>query len=131
MEDILGYSSAFFFGVCPVFLYLCVFMTLLWIPVGSTVESQNVFGLFSRKYSRVMGEDGAWGGPGSCQGGDLEGCAVSKQVGERESIRRVSVSLSPVCSFCFLLGCTHRLPTAPRGIALLLPQLQSVHISLN
>jgi len=40
-------------------------------------------------------------------------------------------SFSPVCSFCFLLDCTHRLPTAPWGIALLLPQLQSVHISLN
>lgn len=40
-------------------------------------------------------------------------------------------SLSPVCSFCFLLDCTHHLPPAPLGIALLLPQLQSVHISLN
>lgn len=34
-------------------------------------------------------------------------------------------------SFCFLPGCAHRLPMAPQGIALLLPQLQSVHISLN
>lgn len=34
-------------------------------------------------------------------------------------------------SFCFLPGCTHRLSMAPQGIALLLPQLQSVHISLN
>lgn len=40
-------------------------------------------------------------------------------------------SLPPVCSFCFLLGCTLCLPTGPLGIALLLPQLQSVHISLN
>ena len=34
-------------------------------------------------------------------------------------------------SFCFLPGWAHRLPMTPQGIALLLPQLQSVHISLN
>lgn len=34
-------------------------------------------------------------------------------------------------SFCVLPGCAHRSPMAPQGIALLLPQLQSVHISLN
>lgn len=71
-------------------------------------------------------------GPRARQGRDRVGLC-SQQAGWRAGVHTQDIyqSLSPVCSFCFLLDCTHRLPTAPWGIALLLPQLQSVHISLN
>lgn len=81
-----------------VFILLCFFICshihepVLQILAGSTLESWIVFALFSGKYSRKMGKDGAVLRLVGQQ--SWLGCTVGKPIREWGSIHRVSVSLS-------------------------------------
>lgn len=130
VEDTPVHSSATFF-FCPAFwIHAC-----LWACVtdASRLRCWVVGCLWSLLW------EGAWGwGVGQFwgllgRGADRTGQPANmlESEGPYMAYQPLSLSPSPVCSFCFLPDCTHRLPTAPQGIALLLPQLQSVHISLN
>lgn len=104
---------------CPAFPYPHIFMSLCY-RYWQAPPLRAGLPLLSALGSRAE----------ACQAADLVGLC-SRRAGWIVRAHTQDISLSPVCSFCFLLGCTHCLPTAPVGIALLLPQLQSVHISLN